>query len=120
MAYDVFEGITVDVKTDCAKYFCRNSVFSIENLKNFFSTIIIFIAQTYKTKSITITRYYFILPKPVKKGKIQKQTEIEVRIIKAKKQLFIDLELMFKFANSFHQVMSDTDKQRYFLIFTRS
>ena len=42
--------------------------------------------QTYKTKNITITRYYYIFPVPGKKGEKIKLSEIEVKtIIKMKK-----------------------------------
>ena len=48
---------------------------------NFFS-IIILITHTYKTKNITITRYYFIFPVPEKKENSKlKQSEIEVKMI---------------------------------------
>ena len=61
-----------------------------------------------KEKTITITRYYFILPVPEKKGKNKlKQFEIEVKmIIKMKKhtlcsnwQTLIDLYEIFVFQN---------------------
>ena len=55
--------------------------------------------------------YYCIFPIPGKKG--EKKTEIEIKILKMKRYLL-------KLANSFHQFMSDTDKQRHFLIFMRS
>ena len=37
-----------------------------------------------------------------------------------KRHVLISLEFIRKMASSFHHVMSDTDKQRYFLIFMRS
>ena len=76
------------------------------NLKTgVFFSIITLITQTYKTKNITITRYYFIFPVPGKKEKNKlKQSEIEVKmIIKMKKHnLCSNWQIVF---------MSDTDKQ---------
>ena len=66
--------------------------------RGFFS-IIMLITQAYKTKNITITRYYCIFPVPEKKGKKNKlkQSEIKVKkIIRMKKQF------MVKFINSFY------------------
>ena len=58
---------------------------------------------------------------PEKKGKKLKQTEIEVKIIvKMKRHVFINPKFMLKVVNRFHQVMSDTDKQRYFLVSLRT
>ena len=58
---------------------------------------------------------------PEKKGKKLKQTEIEVKIIvKMKRHVFINPKFMLKVVNNFHQVMSDTDKQRYFLVSLRT
>ena len=53
----------------------------------FFFSVIILITQTYKTKNITTTRYYFIYPVPRKKENSKlKQSEIEVKmVIKMKK-----------------------------------
>ena len=76
------------------------------NLKTggFFS-IITLITQTYKTKNITITSYYFIFPVPGKNENSKlKQSKIEVKmIIKMKKRnLCSNWQIVF---------MSDTDKQ---------
>ena len=58
---------------------------------------------------------------PEKKGKKLKQTEIEVKIkVKMKIHVFINPKFMLKVVNSFHQVMSDTDKERYFLVCLRT
>ena len=51
------------------------------HILHYFFSIIILITQTYKTKIITITRYYFIFPVPGKKENNKpKQFEIEVKL----------------------------------------
>ena len=45
-------------------------------------------------------------------------TEIEVKVTtQLKRHVFINLKFAVKLANNFHQVISDTDKLKYFLIF---
>ena len=62
-----------------------------------------------------------MLSVPEKKGKKLKQTEIEVKIIvNMKRHVFINPKFMLKVVNSPHQVMSDTDKERYFLVCLRT
>ena len=64
----------------------------------FFFSIIMLITQAYKTKNITITRYYCIFPVPEKKEKNKlKQSEIKVKMIIRMKKQFMD-----KFINSFY------------------
>ena len=56
------------------------------------------ITQAYKTKNITITRYYCIFPVPEKKEENKlKQSEIKVKMIIRMKKQFMD-----KFINSFY------------------
>ena len=66
---------------------------------------------------MTITKYYCIFPVPRKK----KRTKIQVKkiVIKMKRHVIINLKFMLKLANSFDQVISDTDKHKHYLIFVR-
>ena len=47
LAHDVFEGIAVDVLSDCIRFFCKNNTFSLEFLNNQISlTLLNLIGET--------------------------------------------------------------------------
>ena len=77
--------------------------------------MITLLTLTSKTKNSRITRYfvYFHLLGERKNINI----ELWVTRIKFKRHKNINVKLRLKLANSFYQVMNDTEKQRYYLIF---
>ena len=77
--------------------------------------MITLLTLTCKSKNSRITRYfvYFHLLGERKNINI----ELWVTRIKLKRHKNINVKLRLKLANSFYQVMNDTEKQRYYLIF---
>ena len=87
MAFVKIVRAAIFQNTNCEYFLIFNFLVVLQYCCSEFFSIIILITQTYKTKNITITRYYFIFPVPGRKGSSKlKQFEIEVKmIIKMKK-----------------------------------
>ena len=82
MAFVKIVRAAVFQNTNCEYFLIFNFLVVLQYCCSEFFSIIILITQTYKTKNITITRYYFILPVPGKKEKNKLiPSEIEVYMI---------------------------------------
>ena len=88
-------------------------MFILSFLFRFFHAIIL-VKQTYQTKKCYDDHGLLYIFSTCENGKNLKQTEIDVKIIKLKKHVFINLKFKLKLAISFYEVMKDTDKNIYF------